>query len=135
MRRLTLALVCSALAAMVSVGAVAGTATGAPVSVFRGTWTSIDTDGSSQRLDIAGSGRGAYGMTLVDDSATAACGGQPARVVGPGVSDGNTLVMTAHLVCVPGGAVLKGSTIGIEFVYSPADDTLTDQFGVTWSRG
>ena len=131
MRRFLFAVICSVLAAVASVGA-AGDAVAAQ-GTLSGTWTSIDNDGSSQVLTISGSGRGAYAMFLFDDSATGACDGGPANVVGSGVADGNTLLMYGTLTCVPGGNPLRGR-LSFEFVYSPGADTLTDETRVIWHR-
>ena len=132
MHKFLFAVVCSVLVAVTSVG-VAGGAVAAQDSVFSGTWTSTDLDGSSQVLTITGSGHGTHAMFLFDDSATGACDGAPARVVGTGRADGNTLVMFGTLTCVPGGNVLRGRlTFALE--YSPASDTLIDESGVVWRR-
>ena len=42
--------------------------------------------------------------------------------------------MTGTLTCMPGGNPLR-FRISVGFVYDPATDTLTDEFGVTWFRG
>ena len=132
MRRIALVGVCSLVLAVVVLGVPASASP--RDDVFRGSWTSIDNDGSRQTMDIRGSGQsGHYAMVLFDASATASCHGSPARFQGPGVADGNRLVMTGALTCKPGGNPLKGR-ISIGFVYNPATDTLTDDFGVTWYR-
>jgi hypothetical protein len=103
--------------------------------VFLGTWTSIDLDGSHQTLDVRGSGQeGHHAMFLFDDSATRNCDGTPAHAQGSGVVDGNRLVMTGQLTCVPGGNPLRGFQISFGFQYDPGTDTLTDDSGVTWYR-
>jgi hypothetical protein len=71
-------------------------------------------------------------MVWYDDAASA-CGGAPTLFVGSGHMDGDELVMFGALACQPGGNVLKG-VVPIGFTYDAADDTLTDFFGVTWSR-
>lgn len=96
-----------------------------------GTWTSTDTDGSNQTLTITASGRRVYAMSLYDDAASL-CGGAPALATGSGNVEGDTLLMRAAAVCLPGGNVLRG-VIGIGFVHT-GDDTLIDDFGVVWSR-
>lgn len=131
MRRLLLAVVCSAALALTTVGA-AGDAVAAQ-GVLSGTWTSTDHDGSHQTLRVAGSGKGAYAMFIFDDSATGACDGRPAHVVGKGVADQGSVLMQATLTCLPGGNVLR-HRISVEFFYSAGSDTLTDQFGVVWHR-
>ena len=97
-----------------------------------GTWTSIDTDGSNQTLTITGSGARVYAMSLFDDSASL-CDGAPASANGSGRVDGEDLFMRVAAVCLPGGNRLRG-VIDIAFTYDAASDTLTDSFGVVWSR-
>ncbi|KRE99256.1 hypothetical protein ASG88_16175 [Nocardioides sp. Soil777] len=98
-----------------------------------GTWSSIDTDGSSQTLTVTGSGNGAYAMSLFDDAATL-CGGAPARATGSGRVEEDRLLSRVSVVCLPGGNLLRG-VIGIGYTYDAGADTLTDDFGVVWSRG
>jgi len=98
-----------------------------------GTWTSVDNDGSNQVLDISGSGNRAYSMAYVDDSATSACGGDPARISGPGFVEGEDVLMVGSIVCLPGGNGLR-ERISIYFDYDAGSDTLTDDFGIVWHR-
>lgn len=79
-----------------------------------------------------GSGNHAYSMVYVDDSATGACNGDPARISGPGFVDGSDLLMVATLVCLPGGNAFGRITIGFE--YDAGTDTLSDNFGIVWHR-
>lgn len=131
MRSLLRALAGLLLAALIPLAATSSAfAAGGELS---GTWTSTDTDGSSQTLEVRGSGAHVYAMSLVDDAASA-CDGNPAGVVGSGVVDGDTVLMTATLTCQPGGNIFRGRLF-IEFVYDAQTDTLTDFFGVTWYRG
>jgi len=132
MRRFLFAVICSFLVAVSSVGA-AGQAVAAQDNVFSGTWTSTDLDGSNQVLTIRGSGNGSLAMFLFDDSATGACDGAPAYVVGSGRPDGDTLVLFGTLTCQPGGNVIRGR-LTFAFEYSAGSDTLTDESGVVWTR-
>jgi len=132
MKTIALVATCSMMLALVAFGAAA--AASAQDDVFRGSWTSIDFDGSHQTLDIQGSGRaGHHAMFAFDDSATTACHGSPAHFQGSGVVHGRSLVMTGTLTCIPGGNPF-GGRISIGFVYDSATDTLTDDSGVTWYR-
>ncbi|MQA91669.1 MAG: hypothetical protein GEU90_15830 [Gemmatimonas sp.] len=132
MRKIVLVGMCSVVLAAVLAGV--GASASPSDDVFRGSWTSIDIDGSHQMLDIRGSGQsGHYAMVLFDDSATLACDGSPVRFQGSGLVDGNSLLMTGAITCIPGGNPLQGR-ISIRFVYNPGTDTLTDDFGVTWYR-
>jgi hypothetical protein len=132
MRRIVLVAMCSLVLAA---GALGGGASASPTNdVFLGSWISIDTDGSHQTLDIRGSGQsGHYAVVLFDDSATVGCHGSPARFQGAGLAEGNSLLVTGTLTCLPGGNPVKGR-ISIRFVYHPGTDTLSDESGVTWYR-
>ena len=99
-----------------------------------GTWTSTDTDGSHQTLTITGSGQRVYAMTYVDEEATQACGGAQARITGPGHPDESGVLMIGRLVCQPGGDAI-GERLVLGFGYDAATDTLTDDFGIEWTRG
>jgi hypothetical protein len=132
MRRIVLVGMCSVVLAAVFLGV--GAAASPHDDVFQGSWRSIDIDGSHQTLDIQGSGQsGHHAMVLLDDSATAACQGSPARFQGSGLVDGDSLLMTGTLTCMPGGNPLRGRT-SLGFVYKPGTDTLSDDSGVTWYR-
>lgn len=98
-----------------------------------GTWTSTDTDGSSQWLAIRGGGSDTYAMTLYDEVASSACGGAPARVAGTGRTDGDELTMSGTLTCAPGGNVFR-TRLSLAFTYDVATGTLTDFSGVVWHR-
>ena len=71
-----------ALSAVLSVAAFALVSTAwAASGPLAGTWTSVDTDGSNQTLDIKGSGVHVYSMFYFDDAASA-CGGTPPSSLG-----------------------------------------------------
>ncbi|HET6968340.1 MAG TPA: hypothetical protein VFI44_08695 [Ornithinibacter sp.] len=129
MRRILLAIVWSVL---VVVASVAAPTASAQSGVFAGTWTSTDTDGSSQELMIRGSGQGSYAVVLVDDAASV-CDGVPAMFTGSGVATDDTLAVAGALTCLPGGNPFRGR-IGFGFEYSSETDTLSDVTGVTWYR-
>ena len=112
--------------------ATSATAAGGGTGALAGTWSSIDTDGSHQTLSITGSGNGVYSMVYVDDSATT-CGGDPARLSGPGFVDGDDVLMVAPLVCLPGGNQFR-DRLAVGFQYDSGTDTLIDDFGIVWSR-
>ncbi len=110
------------------------TATAGGADAFRGEWTSVDTDGSRQWLSIEGTGAaGAHAVRWIDESATAACGGEAASVQGEGEALGDVLSVTVTLACRAGGNPLHGR-IDVVFLYTAQSDTLTDGFGVTWTR-
>lgn len=131
MKRARIAIALSAVVTVASaVLAPTASAASGPLS---GTWTSVDTDGSNQTLDIRGSGVHVYSMSYIDDAATSACSGDPAQIIGPGHPDGDSLTMVGSLTCLPGGNFIR-SRIVIGFVYDGSADTLTDDFGIVWHR-
>jgi hypothetical protein len=121
-----------ALAAVLSAG-ITGQPASATSGDVAGTWTSIDHDGSNQTLDVMGSGNNVYAISLFDDSATSACDGAPAKLVGTGVLDGEELSMRGTVVCLPGGNQFR-FRIDFGFEYDAQADTLTDVTGVVWHR-
>jgi len=131
MKRTLLSIAAGAIFACVS--AILAPTAWAASGGLAGAWASVDTDGSNQTLDISGSGRNAYSMVYYDESATGACNGAPARIVGPGFVAGNEVAMIGTLVCLPGGNVFR-SRLAIGFGYDAGTDTLTDSFGIVWHR-
>ena len=123
--------------AFVVIVACAGTALAPPASAapgpLAGTWVSVDGDGSDQTLKVRGSGRRVYAMTYLDESATQACDGKPARISGPGFVDGRDIRHVGPVVCLPGGNVFK-SRFTVNYRYNAGADTLTDDFGIVWHR-
>lgn len=131
MKRASLSLALTVILGLTGAGLAAPAS--AAGGTLAGTWTSVDTDGSAQTLSIVGSGRHAYSVIYYDESATSACGGNPALVTGPGFVDGNDLVTAGPLVCLPGGNVFR-SRITLGYAYDAGSDTLTDDFGIVWHR-
>ena len=128
------ALIMATTAILVTAGAVLSpTAALAASGPLAGTWTSVDNDGSTQTLAVTGTGRHAYSMVYVDEIATSACGGDPAMLSGPGFVQGEDVLMVGSLVCVPGGNPVR-SRLAIFFDYDSGADTLTDGFGIVWTR-
>ena len=72
--------------------------------MFLGSWTSTDTDGSAQTMEIERSDDGSAQMTLHDDAATALCSGAAANVTGTGALDsrGDLVVTISGLSCDDG---------------------------------
>jgi hypothetical protein len=81
---------------------------------------------------VRGSGPVTRGVSLYDDAASV-CDGAPARVLGSGTIDGDTLMLQGALACIPGGNRLR-SLVTVGFVFDPSTGTLVDDFGVTWYR-
>ena len=131
MRRLLTGVVALALAGtalLATVPAVAAAASG-----FAGTWVSTDTDGSTPALSV---GRGAApAVTYLDFYAnTCAVAGSPATqfvATGRGSIDGASMWVDFR----NGGCGRhKLGPFGLGFEYDAGADTLTDSFGITWSR-
>lgn len=102
-------------------------------SPFKGTWASIDTDGSAQLLIISG---GATPSVVYQDFYARGCDtfGGPADhwvAAGSGEIDGSILFLTFHKSGC--GTFLMG---GYQdwVVYDAATDSLEDSFGIMWSR-
>ncbi len=120
------------------VAAVAVPAGAAPPSPFTGAWTSIDIDGSSQRLTIGGGP--APRVQLLDDGASV-CGldenGDPiwaARATGRAAVAGDVLTVDLDLYCLARPTYFLDTFAGLEYTYDAGTDTLTDGLGVVWSR-
>jgi hypothetical protein len=102
-------------------------------SGFAGTWVSIDTDGSTQALAI---GRGSTPAVTYQDFYASSCAGDGAP--------------STHFIAT-GRGTISGDWLGVEFrnggcgrymigpfglglSYDGNNDTLTDDFGITWYR-
>lgn len=131
MKRVFLAIALSVILA--SGSAALAPAASAASGALAGTWTSVDSDGSNQTLDIKGSGLNVYAMVYFDESATSACGGNPARLSGPGYVDGDDILLVGPVVCLPAGNPYR-TRLAITFHYNANTDTLTDTFGIVWHR-
>ena len=120
----------AALALLLPAAASTASAASGPLA---GTWASVDTDGSNQTLYVTGTGARVYAMVYVDDLATSACHGAPAKVTGPGYPTEDGVVLVGALTCMPGGNHITGR-IALAYFYDGSTDTLTDDFGVVWHR-
>lgn len=105
---------------------------------FLGGWTSIDTDGSAQTMEIATTDDGSAQITIHDAAATAACAGVAATVAGTGELDsrGGLAVVISGLTCEDGSepSVLAEELGDVMFTYDRQSDTLTETSGVVWRR-
>jgi hypothetical protein len=108
-------------------------AVSAAESAFAGTWVSIDTDGSTQTLAI---GRGSTPAVTYQDFYANSCAddGAPSThfvATGRGTVSGDWLgVEFRNGRC---GRHMIGP-FGLGFGYDGSNDTLTDDFGITWYR-
>ncbi len=112
--------------------------TAAPPSPFTGSWTSVDVDGSNQRLTIGG---GPAPRVLLRDDGATVCGlddeGEPefaARASGRAAIAGTTLTVDFDLYCLASPTYFLDTFPGITYDYDAGTDTLTDNIGVVWSR-
>lgn len=119
---------------LVSAGMLAlAPAASAADTVFAGTWRSIDTDGSTQGLAI---GRGSTPAVTYQDFYASSCdtGGAPSThfvATGRGTIDGSSLWVEFRN---GGCGRAKIGPFGMALSYDGGNDTLTDDFGVTWHR-
>ena len=100
---------------------------------FAGTWVSIDTDGSAQTLTI---GRGSAPAVTYQDFYASSCAndGAPSThfvATGRGTIEGDWMgVAFRNGKC---GRHMIGP-FGLGLTYDESNDTLTDDFGITWNR-
>jgi hypothetical protein len=113
-----------------------------PKTPFVDTWVSTDQDGSTQTMKIRASGQGAYEIVVHDDAASV-CSGAPSTMTGTGRLDGamELVIPSPLLTCDEGsdpqiqsGPPLEEQLRNLTFAHDPESDTLTDSFGVVWSR-
>lgn len=113
---------------------------GAARDPFRGIWTSIDIDGSLQRLVIGG-GRGTSYLVFYRDAGATICGLDPdtgdilyaAVARGRLTLSGNAISGDLPVTCLS----RPRNNIGLynfSYTYDPTSDTLIDSIGVVWSR-
>jgi hypothetical protein len=113
---------------------------------FVGIWVPIDTDGSSQTMEITASGGNDYEFVRRDDFA-AECSGAPATMTGRGglvtdqqsVTDEQLVFARAELTCDDGtvpsiGLAPQAELADLYFHLDPAGDQVIDPFQVAWQR-
>lgn len=128
-RRLVLGIAILAIALALPASALAA----APTSSFTGSWTSTDTDGSHQTLVVSS---GVRPSVVYQDFYASGCdnfGGPATHWVGAGTAIVEDGVLWASFHKSGCGSFLLG---GYEdyFVYDAGADTLTDSFGIVWTR-
>ncbi len=133
--RMRLVLAAALLAGMLAIPAATAAA---PPSPFTGSWTSVDVDGSNQRLSIGG---GPSPRVLLYDDGATVCGldgaGDPiyaARASGRATVGGTTLTVDIDLYCLASPTYFLDTFAGLTFDHDAGTDTLTDFSGVVWSR-
>ena len=100
---------------------------------FGGTWTSIDTDGSTQALAI---GRGSTPAVTYQDFYASSCANDGAPSThfvanGRGTIEGSSLWVEFRN---GGCGRFKIGPFPLGFSYDGSSDTLIDTFGITWYR-
>ena len=108
---------------------------------FVGNWVSIDSDGSSQTMEIVRSGGDDYEIVIRDDFASTACSGAPATLTGTGLlaTDERLVIARPELTCDDGtiprnGPPPQADLADFTFDRDPVADQLTDRFGIVWRR-
>jgi hypothetical protein len=118
----------------------ASIALGAGVTPFTGSWTSIDVDGSFQRIQISGSDTP---HIRYYDYGCSACGtddeGNPLYAclgLGEASMEADYLNGTMSVLCLAGPPWLWNDAYPVELTYNAADDTLTSSgaWPVVWTR-
>jgi hypothetical protein len=111
-----------------------------PLTPFVGSWVSIDGDGSTQTMDIVGSGGDDYEI-VVRDAAATACSGAPATMTGTGtLRDDETIVIAQpELTCDDGtlpelGGPPQAELANFTLELDPQDDKIVDGLGAVWRR-
>jgi hypothetical protein len=111
-------------------------------SPLRGTWFTIDSDGSTVAMTVEVTSEGAMEITALDDFASV-CSGAPSTMTGTGRLDSETvLVIPAPVLTCDDGSepqALNGGSLedilrDLTFVIDAEGETLTDSFGSDWSR-
>ena len=113
-----------------------------PQSPFVGTWVTNDHDGSTSTAAFDISNEGVIDMIVADDSASV-CSGTPSTMTGTGNLDGDMVLVIPEPVytCDDGttprelsGPPLEEQLRNLTFTYNAGSDTLTDTFGLVWTR-
>lgn len=111
---------------------------GAAPDPFIGVWTAVDLDGSNMQLMIGGGAGDSYHLFYYDDGASV-CGTSggvpiyPANAKGTGTAVGDVLTGSLAVKCLDKPAYFYGNS-PYTFAYSIGSDTLTDGYGIVWSR-
>ena len=106
-----------------------------PPDPFAGSYRSIDVDGSHQLIAFGGPVSGQYAgyraVFYLDDSATI-CGGDRAFAKGVGSIDGDSISVALEVSC--GSVANQVGEDFIVFTFDQAAGTLTDTYGIVWTR-
>ncbi len=110
------------------------------IAPFVGTWLSTDTDGSSQTMEVVGSGGDDYEVVVRDDFATT-CSGATSTMTGSGrlETDERLVIAQPELTCDDGTTPSIGPPPQAELAnyileLDTSTDEFVDRFGVVWRR-
>lgn len=111
-------------------------------SPFEGSWLSIDSDGSTQTMEIRDAGDGNLEFVVRDDVA-GVCSGASSTMTGTGRLDANGALVIAQpvLTCddgtepaIPGGQSIEEALANLTLTRDETSDELSDNLGVVWVR-
>jgi hypothetical protein len=128
-RRIILGIAVLTLALALPAGALAA----APTSPFTGSWVSIDTDGSDQTLVVSAGNRPSVTYQDFYASGCENHGGPATHWVGAGKGTVEGDVLYVSFQKSGCGNTLMGGYED-EYTYDAWADTLTDSFGIVWTR-
>jgi hypothetical protein len=103
---------------------------GSPNDPFTGSYRSVDFDGSNQLISFGGP-REIRRVVYVDDMGTI-CDGERFFAEGVGMVEGDSIVTFLEQYC--GSAGKPFGELVLEFEFDASTGTLTDDFGIVWSR-
>jgi hypothetical protein len=111
-------------------------------SSFLGTWATTDNDGSAATTTFEVASDGVVEMVGYDDYASV-CSGAPSTMTGTGRLESDTVLVIPMplFACDDGtepqalsGPPLEEQLQNLTFTYDAESDTLTDSFGLVWTR-
>jgi len=126
--RIRVAMVVMVLATAMAIPATASAATPADVN---GTWTSIDIDGSNQVMEVRVNPANRARIVLYDDDGLICGGGSVLIARGTGDLTGDVISVDYRIRCDNG---VTATVTDVTYVYDDTTGTLTDEFGVVWTR-
>ena len=126
--RIRVAMVVMVLATAMAIPATASAATPADVN---GTWASIDIDGSNQVMEVRVNPANRARIVLYDDDGLICGGGSALIARGTGDLTGDVIAVDYRIRCDNG---VTATVTDVTYVYDDTTGTLTDEFGVVWTR-
>jgi hypothetical protein len=106
---------------------------------FVGSYAAVDTAFDNSNMLLAFGGPDSTGgpsevrrVVWLDDVAASACDGDRFFAEGVGSVSGNAILVVFEVYCGSAGNLIGEDTV--EFVFDPSSGTMTDSYGITWSR-